>query len=99
MKGKRITVIAKMKAKRGMEDKLKSELLNLVVPSRLDDGCINYDLYQATVDKSVFIFHENWNSKENLDKHLQTPHLKSFAAKADTMLAEPPEGTLHEMIS
>ena len=60
---------------------------------------LNYDLHQAIYDKSVFIFHENWTSKECLDRHLQTPNLKSFIVKADTMLAEPPDVTLYEMIS
>lgn len=99
MSNKKITVIARMKAKKGMEDTLKKELLSLISPSRSDFGCINYDLHQDIDDKSVFIFYENWTSKENLDNHLQTPHLKSFIAKAETMLAEPLVITLCEMIS
>ena len=82
-----------------MEDIVKKELLSLISPSHSDDGCINYDLHQDIEDKSVFIFYENWTSKEKLDNHLQTPHLKSFIAKAETMLAEPLVITLCEMIS
>lgn len=99
MAKKKVTVIARMKAKKGMEETVKKVLLSLVSPSRADAGCINYDLHQSADDKGSFLFYENWTSKDNLDKHLQTPHLKAFMEKADSILAEPAEVTLWEMIS
>lgn len=99
MAKKKVTVVARMKAKKGMEENVKKVLLSLVSPSRADTGCVNYDLHQSAEDKSIFIFYENWTSKDNLDKHLQTPHLKAFIEKAENILAEPVEITLLEMIS
>ena len=99
MENKKITLVALAKAKKGMEEAVKEELLSLVKPTRSEPGCINYDLHQAIDDKSIFIFYENWKSKEDLDKHIGMPHLKAFLEKADNLLAKPLEVTLLEMIS
>ena len=99
MKNKRITVLALVKAKEGMEETVRQELLSLVSPTRLELGCINYDVHQAADDKSQFMFYENWKSMEDLQKHRETPHLKAYKKKAGSLLAKPIEVTLFEMIS
>lgn len=99
MKNQKVTVLAMAKAKEGMEETVRKELLSLVNPTRSEPGCINYDLHQAHDDKSLFIFYENWKSKEDLDKHLGMPYLKALLEKADSLLAKPIEVTLLEMIS
>lgn len=99
MAGKKVSVVARFKAKAGMEEVLKKELLGLIQPSRSDEGCINYDLHQAIDDPGVFVFYENWESKELLDRHLQQEHLKAFLNKAEKLLAEQPQIILLHMIS
>jgi quinol monooxygenase YgiN len=100
-RGKRmkVTVLAMAKAKEGMEETVRQELLSLVNPTRSEPGCINYDLHQADDDKSLFIFYENWKSKEDLEKHLGMPYLKAFLEKSGGLLAKPLEVILLEMIS
>ena len=99
MKKRKLTVLALIKAKEGMEETVRTELLSLVNPTRSEPGCINYDLHQAPDDKSLFIFYENWKSKEDLDRHLEMPYLKAFLEKAGNILEKPVEITLLEMIS
>ena len=99
MAGTKLTVVAQIKAKAGMEEQVRQELLALVAPTRKESGCINYDLHQAQDDNSLFVFYENWLSKKDLDEHLQTPHLQAFLGKADQILAQPIDITLWEMIS
>lgn len=99
MKNKKVTVLALFKAKEGMEETVREELLSLVNPTRSEPGCMNYDLHQATDDKTLFMFYENWKSMEDLEKHRETAHLKAFREKAAGLLAKPIEVTLFEMIS
>ena len=99
MAEKKVTVVAKIKAKPGMEDKVRETLLNLVGPTRKEAGCINYDLHVSIDDKSLFMFYENWTSKKDLDEHLAMPYLQDFIGKSDDLLAEPLEVVLWEMIS
>ncbi len=93
-----ITVTARMKAKRGMEGPAKQELLALTGPTRAEAGCISYDLHCATADPSLFLFFENWRSKEDLDRHLEMPYIKEVFAKAEELFEHPPEVTLWEHI-
>ncbi|MGO9374659.1 MAG: putative quinol monooxygenase [Syntrophobacteraceae bacterium] len=60
---------------------------------------MNYDLHQATDEKSQLMFFENWESMEDLAKHRETPRLKAFRQKAGSLLARPIGVTLLEMIS
>ncbi|MBL7173957.1 MAG: antibiotic biosynthesis monooxygenase [Desulfobacteraceae bacterium] len=99
MADKKVTVLARFKAKAGMEEQVKQEIMVLVAPTRSEAGCINYDLHQASDDKSLFMLYENWVSKKDLDEHLEMPYLKAFLGKADQILAEPVEITLWEMVS
>jgi quinol monooxygenase YgiN len=96
--GKKITVLARIRAKEGMEEQVKQELLALVKPTRAEEGCINYHLHQVVDDKTLFVFHENWRSGEDLDKHVATAHFQAFAAKAGDLLGEPVDITLMEEI-
>ena len=99
MTNKRVTVFARMKAKDGIAENVRQELMSLVPQTRSEEGCINYDLHQSVDEKTLFMFYENWRSKEDLDKHLEMPYLKSFLEKADKILAEPVDVTLWEKVS
>ena len=98
MNAKTLTVVAQLKASPGKESQVRQELLSLVAPSRKDAGCINYDLHQAVDDPALFMFHENWVSKEHLDAHLQKPDLQAVLGRVGQMVAEPPQITLWEKI-
>ena len=95
----KVTVVARFKARPGMEETLRRELLALIDPTTAEDGCINYDLHQSADDKALFMFYENWLSREDLDDHLQMPYLQAFLARTDELLAEPAEISLWKMIS
>jgi len=99
MAGKKVTVLARFKAKEGLEEKARQEIMARVAPTRAEAGCINYDLHQSTDDKRVFMLYENWVSKEALDEQLAMPYLKSLVASADELFSEPIDIALWEMIS
>jgi len=99
MENKKVTVVARVKVKKGMEEKVKQELMSLVGPTRSEKGCISYDLHQSAEDKSRFMFYENWVSKKDLDQHLAMPYMKSHMEKARETLDGPAEITLWEKIS
>jgi quinol monooxygenase YgiN len=99
MSAKKVTVLARFRAKPGMEDRVREAVMALVGPTRQEAGCINYDLHRSLDDSATLFLYENWFSKGDLDEHLQMPYLKDFLGKADELLAEPVNITLWEMIS
>ena len=84
-----LTVVAEMSAKPGREADLCQELLKLIEPTRAEEGCVQYDLHEGSEEPGRFVFYENWRSKDDLERHLQTPHLTGFGARAAELLSEP----------
>ena len=99
MTDEKITVLAKIKAKDGMCETVKEHGLALLGPTRSEAGCISYDLHQSDEDENLFMFYENWTSKQALDEHLQTPYLQAFIAKADELLDGPLDVSIWKKIS
>ena len=99
MRTKKVTVLARFKAKNGKEEALQQAIMACISPTRAEAGCINYDLHQLLDDKASFILYENWKSKEDLDAHLNMPYLRELKAKADELCAEPIEISLWQMLS
>ena len=76
-----IILTAMVKAKPGQEEAVKEVLVALVEPTRKESGCLCYNLHQSKSDKTQFMFYEQWASKEALDAHGKTPHMKALGGK------------------
>lgn len=94
-----LTVIATMRARPGKEDALQQHLLRLVPQTRAEGGCIDYDLHRLQDDPSVFVMYENWRDRAELDKHLQMPYMREFAAALPELLRSPLELQLLDTVS
>ena len=93
-----LTVVVRIKAKAGLEDRVKQELLKLLPPTRAEPGCINFDLHQAIGDGTLFLVHENWVSEEALRRHFEMPYIVEWLSQAEALLAEPMELTRWERV-
>jgi quinol monooxygenase YgiN len=89
MSDQAVTVLAKVKAKEGMADKVRAECLSLVGPTRGEKGCISYDFHELIDGPGEFMFYEQWECKADLDVHIQQPHLQRFIGMSEQMLAAP----------
>lgn len=56
-----------------------------MAPTHAEDGCILYALNQGAEDPRRFAFVERWTSKEALDPHLASPHVKAFLDRLDEL--------------
>ena len=81
-----LTIIAYMRAKPGKEQELEDALRGLIEPTTKEPGYVNYDLHRGIEDPAVFFFYENWESPDDLDAHLQAPHLVQFVGVMDGLL-------------
>lgn len=89
----KLTVVVRLRALAGMEERVRRELLDLLGPTRMESGCLNFDLHEAEDDPGLFLVHENWVGEDDLVRHFEMPYLKAWVAKADGLLAEPMELT------
>ena len=96
---KHCTLIGMVVAKDETREELQKILAAQVAPTRAEPGCINYDFHIDAKDPNVFMFYENWRSREDLDAHLKMPHLKPLFDRLDKLLARPVEFNFYEMLS
>ena len=81
-----LTVVAKIQAKSGSETALHQELLQLIQPTLLEDGCLNYDLHRSIEDKTLFLFYENWASRVLWEKHMVSEHIGVFQKNTEGLI-------------
>lgn len=75
-------------------------LLDAVTPpSRAEDACLSYVIYEAIETPSTFIFVEEWATLDGLYAHFHTPHFAEFFAALEEVLAGPPVGSVSEASS
>ena len=65
-----LTVIAKFRARKDKVEETKRILGDLVVPSLLEEGCLQYDLHQCKDEPHTFFLYENWADDICLERHL-----------------------------
>jgi len=83
-----VHVVARLRAKPGKVDALKTALSALVMPSRRELACYQYDLLQNASDPHDFCFIERWESDQALDHHGASDHVR----KAGEQIADLVEG-------
>ena len=81
-----LTIIAKLKAKSGAEERLFEECRKLVGPTLAEEGCINYDMHRSVEDPGLIMFYENWTSRPLWERHMESPHLQEFSANTDDIV-------------
>ena len=91
--------IAVLKAKAGIEQALKEELLALVAPIRAEPGNLDYVLFEQRDEQGTFYMREAFRDQAALDAHISMPYFKRFAATADDLLQEPLQSIFLEQVS
>jgi quinol monooxygenase YgiN len=80
-------LVATLKAAQGHEDKLLEALQALVPQSRVEAGCIKYDLHVDTTQPELFVVYEIWQDKQAVDQHASSNHFQTFLKTAEPLLA------------
>lgn len=89
-----LTILAQITAASGKEAFVKAELEKLIDITRLEAGCLQYDLHQDNSNPAFFVFYENWESRELWQTHMNAPHLAAYMAATDGAVTD---FTLNEM--
>jgi len=83
----RLTIVARIEAKPDQGYFIKQEAMELIEPSRQDDGCIEYRLQADNNNECLFLMFEVWDSQEKLQAHTQTEHFQAFVKNTEGKLA------------
>ncbi len=86
-----IGVVARVVALPDKVEQVKSILTGLIEPTRQEDGCIAYELWQNHEDSTDFTFVEEWESKALLDAHLASAHIRKADSQLEGLLVAEPD--------
>ena len=76
-----IPVVAIFTVKEGAEAKVEHMFRAVIDTTLAEEGCISYQLNRDTENASRFIWTEEWESRELLQKHLDAPHITTLFAE------------------
>ena len=73
------------------EDFIQIDKIDIVLPlykeliekTKLEKGCIAYDLYHDLKNKGHFVFIEEWQDRNALDAHVNSEHFQSLVPQID----------------
>ncbi|OGT52495.1 MAG: hypothetical protein A3E84_03195 [Gammaproteobacteria bacterium RIFCSPHIGHO2_12_FULL_42_13] len=75
------TVMIAGMAKVGMEDYVKRYFKKLMEHSRLDKGCLVYNIHQSIDNPTEFMVYMQWESKKAFEQHNLKPEMQEFKHK------------------
>jgi len=78
-----LTIVARIQAKSNKLELVRTALLKLIEPTREEEGCLQYDLHQDNVNPEIFVFYENWASRELWQTHMNNDHLKAYMIETE----------------
>lgn len=84
----KINLTAIVKSKPKHTEEIKTYLLNMVMNSKKEEACLQYDLHQNNEKPNIFVFHEIWKDEKSLEEHNSKPYIQDFVKVAATLLEE-----------
>jgi quinol monooxygenase YgiN len=75
-------------AKEDSISELKALLETMIEPSRAEDGCLLYNIYQLKNDPKTFVVVETWEDEAKLKGHQNTEHYKHYKAHFEPFTAD-----------
>jgi quinol monooxygenase YgiN len=64
-------------------------LRSLIEPTRVETGCISCALYKDLHDPGIIVWAEEWNTQDDLERHVRSPQYKKILAAFDMSNAQP----------
>ncbi len=99
MTNQTVRVVARVVAMPENVEEVRAILMELIEPTRAEDGCIQYQLLQNHTEPTDFTFVEEWTSQAALDTHLASPHIEAASDKLEGLIASEPDIRLYKLLA
>ncbi|MDR0875450.1 MAG: antibiotic biosynthesis monooxygenase [Clostridiales Family XIII bacterium] len=93
-----VAVFVKENVKEGMRDAYVEYMQEAIRLTKLEDGNIAYDLYEPADEPGGCAMIEVWESKEALDRHMQSEHFKKYIPGGDAYKTAPSKIQIFERL-
>jgi len=83
-----VVVVGSFTARSGKEREAEEAFTALLEPTHGEEGCILYALHRGVDDPERLAFIERWASREALEAHLNSPHVKEVLSRAEDLFGD-----------
>ncbi len=84
-----ITSTIRITASESSNGEIVRVLRSLIEPTRVETGCVSCGLYRDLHDSSIIFWLEEWNTQDDLERHIRSPHYKKILAAFDMSNTQP----------
>lgn len=93
-----IKVVAKKFVKKDKIDEMIKLCKELADATRNEKGCIKYGLYQDEKDSTILSFIEEWETKEDLERHVKSEHFIKIVPQFPKLMSKEGETNIYNQI-
>ncbi|MGG6240089.1 putative quinol monooxygenase [Nodosilinea sp. AN01ver1] len=86
-----VRTIAKIIARPGQADALKSLLLEIVELARENPGCLSFELQQGQANANEFVTLGQWQSDAAFQSHFRSGYMDEFIREIPELVDHPPD--------
>ena len=91
-------IFARFHAHPGNEGAVAEALLEVIVPTRAEAGCLSIHAFQSVRDSQLFYIHSRWKDEAAFDYHAGLPHTRRFIQRVEPLIEGPLDVTRAERI-
>lgn len=82
-----LTIVAVIRVNPEKHAELKPLFAEMIAQTRVEDGCVRYDLHCDNQDASRYVFYETWANRDLWLAHMASAHVAAFGEAAGGMVA------------
>lgn len=79
-------IFARFHARPGNEGAVAEAILENLVPSRGEPGCLNIHAYRSVRDPLLFYIHSRWKDEAAFENHAGLPHTVRFLERVQPLI-------------
>jgi quinol monooxygenase YgiN len=73
-------------SKAGVEEELEALFRSVIATTLKEAGCISYQLNRDLDQPRRFVWTEEWESRDHLEKHAASPHIRAILEKIPALV-------------
>ena len=85
----KILVTLKMTVRPEKRHDLLETIKGMLEPTRVERGCLSYRLYEDIEDRNAFVLLEEWETQQDLERHIRTDNQQRILTLMDLLSRQP----------
>lgn len=82
-------IFARFHARPGNEAAVAQAVLEVIVPTRAEPGCLNIHAFRSLRDSQLFYIHSRWRDEAAFELHATLPHTVRFLERVEPLIDHP----------